>query len=232
MISNETTDFTNHDFQAGESILIDKPLGWSSFKVIHEIRKLINTRKVGHAGTLDPNATGLLILCTGKKTKEISKYQDLKKTYTGIITLGKSSPSMDTETETSEEKPFSHLTESQIQSAKEKFIGEISQLPPMFSAVKHKGKSLYQIARKGKTVKREPRKVTVYSFNINKIILPEIHFEIVCSKGTYIRAIANDLGNKLDCGGLLSSLRRTKIGEYSVNKALTVEEFKRKMLKN
>lgn len=232
MISNESLNLSLYDFQAGQSILIDKPFRWSSFKVIHEIRKLINTRKVGHAGTLDPNATGLLILCTGKKTKEISKYQDLQKTYTGIITLGKSSPSMDTETEISEEKSFEHLTNNEINSAKEKFIGEILQIPPMFSAVKHKGKSLYQIARKGKTVKREPRKINIYSFNINKISLPEIHFEIVCSKGTYIRAIANDLGNELGCGGLLSSLRRTKIGEYSVNKALTVDEFKAKMLRN
>lgn len=232
MISNESLNLSLYDFQAGQSILIDKPFRWSSFKVIHEIRKLINTRKVGHAGTLDPNATGLLILCTGKKTKEISKYQDLQKTYTGIITLGKSSPSMDTETEILEEKSFEHLTANEIHSVKEKFIGEILQIPPMFSAVKHKGKSLYQIARKGKTVKREPRKINIYSFNINKISLPEIHFEIVCSKGTYIRAIANDLGNELGCGGLLSSLRRTKIGEYSVNKALTVDEFKAKMLKN
>lgn len=231
MITNETFDFSECDFQAGESILVDKPPKWTSFKVVHEIRKTVNVKKVGHAGTLDPNATGLLIICTGKKTKEISKYQELKKTYTGTITLGKTTASMDLETEVLEEKPFKHISDSEIFSVKEKFVGNILQIPPMYSAIKYKGKNLYELARKGKTVKREPREVTVYDFKINKIILPEIYFEITCSKGTYIRTIADDFGRELKCGGLLSSLRRTKIGKHSVDKALTVNEFVEKFKK-
>ena len=225
MITKATTDFSNCDFQSGEVILIDKPTGWSSFKVVYKIRKAVNVKKVGHAGTLDPSATGLLILCTGKKTKEISNYQGLNKTYTGIITLGKSTPSMDLETEVSEEKPFEHLTEEDISNTRHQFVGKILQTPPMYSALKVNGKSLYKLARKGKTVEREPREITVYNFEIKKIELPNIYFEISCSKGTYIRVIANDFGNKLGSGGVLSLLRRTKIGEYNVNDALKVEEF-------
>ena len=225
MITKRTTDFSNLDFQSGEALLVDKPAGWSSFKVVHKIRKAAGVRKVGHAGTLDPLATGLLILCTGKKTKEIEKYQAFEKTYTGIILLGKSSPSMDLETGTTRELPVEGISEEDIFRARNLFIGKIMQLPPMYSAVKYKGKSLYKLARKGKTVERELREVTVSKFEITKIALPEIHFEIVCSKGTYIRVIANDLGDKLGCGGVLSSLRRTRIGDYSVENALNVTEF-------
>jgi len=226
MITNDKLDFSKCDFDLGETILIDKPFGWTSFHVVHKIRKAVRVKKVGHAGTLDPMATGLLIICTGKKTKEISKYQDLEKTYTGTITLGKSTPSMDLETEVIEEKSIIGITEENILIQKEKFIGEIFQIPPMYSAVKYKGKSLYKFARKGKTVEREPRKVIVTKFNINEIKLPDIFFEISCSKGTYIRAIANDLGKNLGCGAVLSSLRRTKIGDFNVEDAIQVEEFK------
>jgi len=225
MVTKQTSDFSILDFKAGEVLLIDKPHSWTSFKVVNRIRRATNARRVGHAGTLDPSATGLLILCTGKKTKEIYKYQDLNKTYSGIITLGFTSPSMDGETETKAHPIPEKLDEEQIKMVRDQFLSEISQIPPMYSALKVDGQKLYKLARKGKTVKREPRKVTIYSFDILKIDLPDIHFEISCSKGTYIRVIANDFGEKLGCGGILSNLRRTKIGEYSVKDALEVNQF-------
>ena len=225
MITNDTNDYSKLDFDLGETILIDKPFRWTSFHVVHKIRKAVGVKKVGHAGTLDPMATGLLIICTGKKTKEIIKYQELEKTYTGIITLGKSTPSMDLETGIIEEKPLENITEEKILETKKNFTGQILQTPPMYSAVKHKGKSLYKFARKGKTVKREPREVFISKFIIAKINLPDIFFEISCSKGTYIRVIANDLGMNLGCGAVLSSLRRTKIGNYNVENALSIDDF-------
>jgi tRNA pseudouridine55 synthase len=225
MITKESIDFSKFDFQSGEVILIDKPIGWSSFKVVYKIRQAAGVKKVGHAGTLDPLASGLLILCTGKKTKEISKYQESEKTYTGTITLGKTSPSMDLETEITVTGSTEGISDEQILNARDSFIGKITQIPPMYSAVKVNGKSLYKSARKGKTVERIPREITVSSFLITNISLPDIDFEIVCSKGTYIRTIANDFGQKLGCGGLLSSLRRTKIGSYSVEDALDTNEF-------
>jgi tRNA pseudouridine55 synthase len=232
MINKERADFTGLDFHKGEEILIDKPYGWSSFKVVYEIRNSIGWLKIGHAGTLDPFATGLLILCTGKKTKSISEFQDLEKTYSGTITLGKATPSMDLETEILSEKPFSHITEEQIYLLKEEFTGKIMQIPPMYSAIKQNGKNLYKLARKGKTVERQPRQINISGFNITKIQLPVVHFEIICSKGTYLRVIANDFGEKLGCGGVLSSLRRSKIGDFSVENALSVEEFKERLNKS
>ncbi len=232
MITKETINFSDADFKTGEVILIDKPFGWTSFKVVHVIRKITGAKKVGHAGTLDPLATGLLILCTGKKTKEITKFQDGEKAYSGIITLGKKTPSMDLETEIIEEKPVKGIKKSDIEKARDSFLGEILQTPPMYSALKVGGKTLYNLARKGKTVKREARKVNIPKFLIKKIDLPDIYFEIVCSKGTYIRVIANDLGEKLGTGGIISSLRRTGIGEFSVNNALTVESFELKWKKS
>jgi tRNA pseudouridine55 synthase len=232
MISKERVDFTGLDFHRGEEILIDKPFGWSSFKVVYEIRHAIGWLKIGHAGTLDPYATGLLILCTGKKTKSISDFQNLEKTYSGTITLGKATPSMDLETEALCEKPFSHISEEQIYLLKEEFTGNIMQVPPMYSAIKQNGKNLYKLARAGKTVERQPREINVSSFNITKVELPDIHFEIICSKGTYLRVIANDFGEKLGCGGVLSSLKRSKIGDYSVDDALSVEVFKERLKKS
>jgi tRNA pseudouridine55 synthase len=232
MINKERADFTGLDFHKGEEILIDKPFGWSSFKVVYEIRNSIGWLKIGHAGTLDPFATGLLILCTGKKTKSISEFQDLEKTYSGTITLGKATPSMDLETEILSEKPFSHITEEQIYLLKEEFTGKIMQVPPMYSAIKQNGKNLYKLARKGKTVERQPRQINISGFNITKVELPLVHFEIICSKGTYLRVIANDFGEKLGCGGVLSSLRRSKIGDFSVENALSVEEFKERLNKS
>lgn len=225
MITKETSNFSGFNFETGESLLIDKPLHWSSFKVVHIIRKITSIRKIGHAGTLDPAATGLLILCTGKKTKEIIQYQDLPKTYTGTITLGKTTPSMDIETAVSNERPITGIDEKNIFSVRDSFTGKIMQLPPMYSAIKHKGKSLYKFARKGKTIERTPREVEIMKFEITGISLPDITFEIVCSKGVYIRVIANDFGEKLGCGGYLTNLRRTAIGDFYVDNALTTEEF-------
>lgn len=225
MITLRSSASENYNFGEGESFLIDKPYSWSSFKVIHEIRKIIGVKKVGHAGTLDPMATGLLILCSGKKTKEISSFQDLTKTYTGKIKLGESTPSMDRETEILEKKDFSFLTEKNILNAIKDFIGEIEQLPPMYSAVNYKGKKLYHYIRKGETVPREPRKITIFSFEVKNIELPFIEFEIICSKGTYIRVIADDLGRQLNTGGHLYELRRTAIGEFSVDDAFTMTAF-------
>lgn len=231
MITKETSDFSGADFETGEIIFIDKPSGWTSFKVVHVIRKITGAKKVGHAGTLDPLATGLLILCTGKKTKEITKFQNGEKTYSGIITLGKKTPSMDLETEIIEEKSVKGIIKEDIEEVRNSFLGEILQIPPMYSALKVGGKTLYNLARKGKTVERDPRRVNVSKFLIEKIDIPDIYFEIVCSKGTYIRVIANDLGEKLGTGGVLSSLRRTKIGEFEVKNALTVESFEQKWKK-
>lgn len=224
MITKKTVD-KDFDFQAGEVILIDKPREWTSFKAVKKIRGVINVKKVGHAGTLDPMATGLLIICTGKKTKEISLYQNLPKVYEGIITLGKSSPSMDTETDVTELKSIADITEEAIIKEKERFTGRIKQVPPMYSAIKLNGKPLYKLARKGLEVKREPREVEIYDFTILKISMPDIYFRIKCSRGTYIRAIASDLGNNLGCGGILSSLRRTAIGEYKVEDGLLPDDF-------
>src|SRR4030067_3678667 len=191
MITKRTDDLSGIDFRAGEIILVDKPAGWSSFKVIRKVRNAIWVKKVGHAGTLDPMSPGLLIVATGKKTKSINEYQALEKTYTGTITLGKTSPSMDLETEITSEKSFDHISEEDIDKVRDEFIGRIKQIPPMYSAVKYKGKSLYYLARKGKVVERTEREVTVYDFIITKINLPDVDFEITCSKGTYIRAIAD-----------------------------------------
>jgi tRNA pseudouridine55 synthase len=225
MIKKGMTDLSGLDFQSGQLLMIDKPAGWTSFKVVHKIRHAAGVKKVGHAGTLDPLATGLLILATGKKTKEITNYQAQVKTYSGTITLGLTSPSMDLETEADAFYPLTGITETDIYRIKEKFTGKIMQVPPMYSAIKFGGKTMYNLARKGKTVELAPREVEISSFDITDINLPEIKFEIVCSKGTYIRSIANDFGRELQCGGILSSLRRQKIGEYDVKDAFEMEEI-------
>lgn len=225
MISKKTKTIIKPDFIEGEEILIDKAAGFTSFDVVHVVRKLINA-KVGHSGTLDPRATGLLILCSGRKTKEISKLQEFEKTYTGIITIGKTTASFDAETAFESDNDYSHVTLDEIFKVRDSFLGITRQIPPMYSAVKHKGKALYKFARKGIEIERESREITISKFEIIKVELPDIHFEIGCSKGTYVRVIANDLGEKLGCGAYLSKLRRTAIGEYSVDSAFTLEEFK------
>jgi tRNA pseudouridine55 synthase len=230
IITNQTTDLFDADFSEGEIILIDKPSGPTSFQVVNKVRKITGVKKVGHSGTLDPLASGLIIICTGKKTNEMDRFINLDKTYTGIIRLGLKSPSMDTETECSEYPLPEDLDEQKIFKVREKFLGEIEQIPPMYSALKIKGKKLYNLARKGKSVERKPRKLFVSNFDIEKIELPDIHFNITCSKGTYIRVIADDFGKELNCGGVLYKLRRERIGEYQVKNALTIDQFTKQIL--
>ena len=219
------------DFRNGQVLLIDKPLNWTSFQVVNKIRWLIKNKfaikkiKVGHAGTLDPLATGLLIICTGKMTKEISIFQNQTKKYTGTFLIGTTTPSFDLETKPNNKFPINHINEDLIINATKSFIGKIKQKPPIFSAIKKNGKRLYESARIGEDVVINDRDIEILSFNILKINMPYIDFEVECSKGTYIRSLANDFGKKLNSGATLSKLRRTKIGEYSVDKSISIEEF-------
>jgi len=225
IITNRTVDLSDVNFSEGEIILIDKPSGPTSFQVVNKIKKITREMKIGHSGTLDPLASGLMIVCTGKKTKVMDNFFNLDKTYSGTIMLGVKSISMDSETEMIE-LPFNeHLDEKKILCVREKFLGEIEQLPPMYSAVKINGKKLYNLARKGKSIERKSRKVFISNFEIEKIDMPYIHFRITCSKGTYIRVIADDFGKELHTGGILIKLRREKIGNFQVNDALTIPQF-------
>jgi len=211
----------------GEVILVDKPLEWTSFDVVKKIRGTYRLKKVGHAGTLDPLATGLLIVCTGKKTKQIESFMGLVKEYTGTMEIGKTTPSVDLETEFDSESDWSMITEEVCHSATEPFIGDILQVPPLFSAVKIKGQRAYELARQGKKTKLAPRHVNVSEFQLTKIELPVIEFLIVCSKGTYIRSIVRDFGEKIGTGAYMKSLRRTKIGTHSVEHAITIDQIHR-----
>jgi tRNA pseudouridine55 synthase len=212
-------------YEAGEVILIDKPLDWTSFDVIRKIRSVIKIKKVGHAGTLDPLATGLLIVCTGKFTKNINEYMGMEKEYTGTFTLGAVTPTYDLESEPVQVKDISSITSEQILRATEIFTGEIQQVPPIHSAIKKDGKPVYLMARKGVDVQLEPRTVTIKSFTIEKMELPVVHFRVVCSTGTYIRSLANDYGQQLGSGAYLSSLRRTRIGDFKAEDAWEMEDF-------
>ena len=215
---------TPNVFEQGQMLLIDKPLNWTSFDVVRKLRRLVRTKKIGHAGTLDPLATGLLILCTGKYTKRINEYMAQEKEYTGTITLGASTPTYDLESEPVAQKDPADITPELVGAVIVKqFTGPIDQVPPAHSAIKVDGKRVYELARKGKEVKLEPRRITVKTFEITAFRLPVLEFRVVCSTGTYIRSLANDLGAALGCGGYLSSLRRTRIGEYHVDQALTIE---------
>jgi len=222
---------TAEDFKNGQVLLIDKPLDWTSFQVVNKlrwhIRKTFGIKKikVGHAGTLDPLATGLLIICTGKFTKRIESFQAKVKEYTGTFTVGATTPSYDLETEINKTYPTEHLTEQFIKDITLRFTGEIEQKPPIFSAIKKDGKRLYELARAGETTEIKSRKVTIETFEITNINLPKIEFRVICSKGTYIRSLAYDFGIALDSGAHLSSLRRTKIGDFSVENAYTIERF-------
>jgi len=222
---------TLEDFKNGQVLLIDKPLDWTSFQVVNKlrwhIRKKFNLKKikVGHAGTLDPLATGLLIICTGKFTKKIEQFQAQIKEYTGEFTLGSTTPSYDLETEINKTFPTEHITSELIQKTTKKFIGEIDQVPPIFSAIKKEGKRLYDIAREGGTTEIKSRKITISEFEITKIDFPKVEFRVVCSKGTYIRSLAYDFGLALNSGGHLSELRRTKIGEFNVDNGMKIDEF-------
>ena len=219
------------DYISGKVLLIDKPIKWTSFQVINKIRWLIKNKysikkiKVGHAGTLDPLATGLLIICTGKKTKEISKFQNQTKEYSGEILLGSTTPSFDLETEFDNTYNTNHLTEKLILETTKKFLGKIQQKPPIYSAIKKDGKRLYESARKGIKIDIDSREIEIHKFLITKINLPNIEFEVKCSKGTYIRSLANDFGVELKCGATLTSLKRTKIGEFDIKNSISIEDF-------
>ena len=219
------------DYLSGQVLLIDKPLNWTSFQVVNklrwEIRQAFSIKKikVGHAGTLDPLATGLLVICTGKMTKQIDTFQGQIKEYTGTFVLGSTTPSYDLETEIDNTFPTEHITEGLIHETTKQFIGDIQQFPPIFSALKKDGKRLYEYARAGETVEIKPRTISIQEFEITKIEGSNIDFRVVCSKGTYIRSLANDFGKALQSGAHLSALRRTKIGDFNVDNATSIEDF-------
>jgi len=222
---------TAQDYLDGQLLLIDKPLEWTSFQVVNKlrwhIRQAFNLKKikVGHAGTLDPLATGLLIICTGKMTKQIDTFQGQIKTYTGTFVLGSTTPSYDLETEIDQEFPTAHITPELIHKTTQQFVGEIDQFPPVFSALKKEGKRLYEFARAGETVKIDSRKITIEEFQITNIEGLKVDFSVRCSKGTYIRSLAFDFGKALNSGAHLSALRRTQIGNFSVEKAISIDQF-------
>jgi len=215
---------SNNTFEDGQVLLINKPLEWTSFDVVRKIRNTIKIKKVGHAGTLDPLATGMLILCTGKFTKRINEYMAQEKEYTGTFTFGAATPTYDLESEPTNHKDYSAVTPELLQTIAKQFTGELLQVPPMHSAIKKDGKRVYELARKGQTIELEPRKITIKEFEFTKIELPVVHFRVVCSTGTYIRSLANDVGQSAGCGAYLSSLCRTRIGAFTLDKAMTMDQ--------
>lgn len=227
VIDDKSSSIISKDvFRKGAAIILDKPIDWTSFDVVRYIRRRIPPKKVGHAGTLDPLATGLLILCSGKATRTISQIQSLPKTYETTIRFGASTPSYDSETEPDETRDWKHITKESIEEAiEEEFMGTIFQKPPAYSAIRVKGQRLYKKARKGEEVELPPRQITIHSVEITDISLPDISVKIHCGKGTYIRSLAHDLGIALDSRAHIVSLRRTDIGHFSVNNALTPEQF-------
>jgi tRNA pseudouridine55 synthase len=230
---------TAEEILNGQVLLIDKPLTWSSFQAVNKLKYILKRKfdlpkkfKIGHAGTLDPLASGLLIICTGKFTKSITEIQSQAKEYTGTITVGATTPSYDLETQIDATFPTAHITESLILDTTKQFLGEIDQKPPVFSAIKKDGVRLYEHARAGEEVEIAFRKTTIHEFEITRVALPEIDFRVTCSKGTYIRSLAFDFGKALQSGAYLSALRRTKIGDYNVDNAVTPEFFEKKMEQN
>ena len=227
---------TAEDYLEGQILLIDKPLKWSSFQAVNKLKYILKRKynlpkkfKIGHAGTLDPLATGLLIVCTGKFTKRITDIQAQAKEYTGTITVGATTPSYDLETEVDATFPTENITSELVQETVKQFLGEIDQKPPVFSAIKRDGKRLYEHARAGEEVEIAFRKTTIHEFEITRIALPEIDFRVKCSKGTYIRSLAFDFGKALNSGAHLSVLRRTKIGDFSVENGIKPEEFEQQL---
>ncbi len=214
--------------EEGRVFLVNKPLKWTSFDVVNKLRYVLHTRKIGHAGTLDPLATGLLILCTGKMTKRIDAYQGMEKEYTGTLILGQTTPSYDGETEPTPPISLSSITETAVRDCATTFEGSIQQVPPAHSSIKVNGKRAYDLARKGAVVELKPRTVEIKVFEITQCNFPEVHFRVVCSKGTYIRSLAHDLGQKLEVGAYLSALCRTRIGPYELSAAETLEEISAK----
>jgi len=227
--------YSKQKFLEGSIILVKKPLKWTSFQVVNKIRWLIKNHfnikkiKVGHAGTLDPLAEGLLIICTGQLTKKITEFQNLNKSYTGVFHIGATRPSFDLETDIDSSSCIKHLKVEDILKTKDQFIGNIQQTPPIFSAVKIKGKKLYQYARAGEKINPKKRNISIFKFNILKIDLPKVFFEIECSKGTYIRSIANDFGKQLKVGAYLENLTRTNVGSYCLEKAISIDDFQKKL---
>ncbi|MCZ2222708.1 MAG: tRNA pseudouridine(55) synthase TruB [Chitinophagales bacterium] len=216
-------------FLEGQVLLFNKPLRWTSFDIVKKVRILTKVSKVGHAGTLDPLATGLLIICTGKFTKKINEYMGLPKEYTGTFTLGATTASYDLEQRPENFKDYSHITEENIYETTKQFIGNILQTPPQHSAIKKNGKRLYESARRGIEVKVEPRPISIHTFTITKIELPIVHFKVLCSTGTYIRSLANDFGAALGVGAYLSSLCRTAIGNFTLDNAYNIENFEKEI---
>ena len=229
MAKYDLDQITNDDILKGKMLLVDKPLNWTSFDVVKYIRKSLVSKfkikriKVGHAGTLDPLATGLLIICIGKQTKKISEYQNQLKTYTGKFKLGETTPSFDGETEVNEVFNYDHIKELDLKNLSKQFIGKKMQKPPIFSAIKKDGKRMYEYARENKKIEIQEREIQIHEFNITNFSSPYVEFYIKCSKGTYIRSIANDYGEKLNSGSYLFELRRVNIGDYSVLNALKIE---------
>jgi tRNA pseudouridine55 synthase len=222
---------SHFDFQNGEILLFDKPVEWTSFDVVNKVRFMLKHEagieriKVGHAGTLDPLATGLLVICTGKMTKQINDLTLLDKEYTGVITLGATTPSYDLETEFNKSYPIHHIDEEAIEKARQSLVGKIFQEPPIYSAKKIKGKKAYQYARESLSLKMKPKEVEIHEFEITQVELPDVAFRVSCSKGTYIRSLAHDFGKALKSGAHLSLLRRTKVGDYSIADAINLDQF-------
>ncbi len=232
-MTTEIKKFTPEDFKTGQILVFDKPLEWTSFQLVNKVRWLIRKScgikkiKVGHAGTLDPLATGVLVICTGKFTKRIPELQGTEKEYTGTFTLGATTPSYDMETEVDKTFETAHIAEEDLDGAALQLTGEIQQTPPVFSALKKDGKRLYEYARKGEDVKLESRPVTIHKFEVDAPRFPVVDFKIVCSKGTYIRSMANDFGIALGSGAYLSSLKRTRVGEFTIENSLDLQSFEK-----
>jgi tRNA pseudouridine55 synthase len=219
----DISDALRQQYEEGKVLLINKPLHWTSFDIVRRLRSILRIKKIGHAGTLDPLATGMLIVCTGKFTKKINEYMAQEKEYTGSITLGAVTPTYDLESEPEQPKDYSFVTQELLLATAATFTGDIEQLPPMHSAIKKDGVALYELARQGKEIKLEPRKVTIKAFEITAVELPLVHFKVTCSTGTYIRSLAHYFGAALGCGGYLSSLCRSRIGEFTLDAAVTME---------
>lgn len=223
--SVQASEEKRKEYEAGKMLLIDKPIHWTSFDVVKKIRNTLRIKKVGHAGTLDPLATGLLIICTGPFTKKINEYMAKEKEYEAALVLGAVTPTYDLESEPGMHKDISGIDEERIMKAAASFVGEIDQVPPVYSAIKKAGTPLYELARRGKEVDPEPRRITISSLSVTGIDLPVVEFSVTCSTGTYIRSLAHDLGQALGCGAYLSGLRRTRIGEFRVEDAIGLEKF-------
>ncbi|GGG14781.1 tRNA pseudouridine synthase B [Dokdonia pacifica] len=228
---SQDSNLTDQDYKDGQVLLFDKPLEWTSFQLVNKVRWLIRKNlnikkiKVGHAGTLDPLATGLMIICTGKFTKRINEFMGQEKEYTGTVKLGATTPSYDLETEINETFSTDHITEEAVYAFAKAYQGTIQQRPPVFSALKKDGKRLYEFARAGEEVEVPTREITIYDFEITRIVMPEVDFRVRCSKGTYIRSLAYDMGKGLDSGAHLIALKRTKIGDYCVDNAQDIVTF-------